>query len=435
MTIQTGEGAIYQRLLNLHPKRMDLSLGRLQRLLEKLDHPERRLPPVIHIAGTNGKGSVSAYCRAFLEAAGKKVHVYTSPHLVTFNERIRLAGQIVDDPTLFAAFEHCEKINDGDQITFFEITTAAALYLFSKTPADYTILETGLGGRYDATNVVDKPALTIITPISLDHQDYLGSDLASIAGEKAGILKKGVSSVLASQPEEAKTEIEKQARQLRAPLLSCGEEWSCNEEQGRLVYQDDNGLLDLPAPKLKGYHQFDNAGLAIAAMRKLDPEFKVEALEYGLRHVEWPARLQRLKTGPLVKLAPQEAEIWLDGGHNPAGAEVVAQFMAELEDISSRPLILIIGMLNTKPADLFLSYFSGLVMKALTVTIPDVEAAYKADELMEIAFGQNIDAAAMPSLGVAMSASGALDPAPRILICGSLYLAGVALKENGTVVI
>lgn len=434
MSFQTGDGNIYARLAALHPKRIDLSLGRLERLLEKLGSPEKQLPRVIHVAGTNGKGSTIAFCRAFLESAGRQVHVYTSPHLVRFNERIRTAGELVSDAVLNEALEHCEKTNAGDEITFFEITTAAAFWLFSKTAADYTLIEVGLGGRFDATNVIDKTTLSIITPVSLDHQEYLGESLQQIAAEKAGILKENVPCVLGEQDDEAKTEIEKIARQLRAPLFKQGEQWSINEEHGRLVYQDEQGLLDLPPPRLAGRHQYDNAGCAIAAMRVLDPNFPITALEQGLRAVEWPARLQRLDRGPLVARAPREAEIWLDGGHNPAGARVLAETMAELEEKSPRPLFLVTGMLETKPADIFFRHFSGLAAKVLTVTITSCETSYNAQDLALIASQENIDATAMPDIATALSACAALDPEPRILICGSLYLAGEVLKLNGVTI-
>jgi dihydrofolate synthase/folylpolyglutamate synthase len=432
MSFQTGDGPIYERLTALHPKSIDLSLGRLQNLLDKLGNPEKKLPSVIHVAGTNGKGSTAAFCRAFLEAAGKSVHVYTSPHLVRFNERIRLGGQLVDDARLIEALEHCERVNDGDSITFFEITTAAALWLFANNKADYVILEVGMGGRFDATNVVANPALTLITPVSLDHEDYLGTALKGIAGEKAGIIKRNVPCIAAAQPDEAKLEIEKAARALHAKLISEDEQWSVGEERGRLVYQDDHGLLDLPSPRLAGRHQFQNAGAAIAAMRTLDPDFPIHAFETGLRSVQWPARLQLLNAGRLVEAAPDNAEIWLDGGHNAAAGEVIASSMAELEEKNPRLLILIAGMLTTKHADDFFRSFSGLVSKVFTIAITGADASYGARELARLAEQEGLDAAPMPDLVTALAATAAIDDAPRILICGSLYLAGEVLKQNGT---
>jgi dihydrofolate synthase/folylpolyglutamate synthase len=430
MSFQTGDGPIYERLASLHPKRIDLTLGRLQALLAKLGNPEKNLPSVIHVAGTNGKGSVTAFCRAFLEASGKSVHVYTSPHLVRFNERIRLAGQLADDARLIEALEHCERVNDGAPITFFEITTAAAFWLFKNTAADYTLLEVGLGGRYDATNVIERPQMTIITPVSIDHQDYLGETLKEIAAEKAGILKPGVPCIVASQMEAAMLEITKAARERRSQLICQNEDWSVGEERGRLVYQDEGGLLDLPAPRLAGGHQFENAGCAIAALRSLNPDFPLSAFEQGLRQVQWPARLQLLNAGRLVEKAPKDAEIWLDGGHNAAAGKVLANEMAALEEKNPRSLILVCGMLSTKHADDFFQNFSGLAAHVFTVTIPDAPASFDAHELAIIAEGQSLAASAMPDLETALAASAAIDKGPRILICGSLYLAGAVLKKN-----
>ncbi len=431
MSFQTGDGPIYERLSSLHPKRIDLTLGRLQALLAKLGHPEKNVPPIIHIAGTNGKGSTTAFCRAFLEAAGKRVHVYTSPHLIRFNERIRLAGELVDDKKLIEALEHCERINAGEPITFFEIATAAAFHLFANSKADYTLLEVGMGGRYDATNVVENPVMTVITPVSIDHEDYLGDTLQKIAGEKAGILKRNVPCIVATQPEEAMLEIQKTARVQRAKLLCAGEQWSIGEEQGRLVYQDELGLLDLPQPRLPGRHQFENAGCAIAVLREIEPGFPAEAFEKGLRTVQWPARLQLLNSGRLVEKAPASAEIWLDGGHNAAAGEVIASAMAELEEKTPRTLVLITGMLRTKHADDFFRNFAGLVAKVFTLSVPDAEASYDAEDLALIAEREGLDAVAMPDLATALAATAAVDKNPRILICGSLYLAGAVLKENG----
>ncbi len=433
MSFQTGDGPIYERLSSLHPKRIDLTLGRLQRLLEKLGHPEKTIPSVIHIAGTNGKGSTTAFCRAFLESAGKSAHVYTSPHLVKFNERIRLAGKLVEDARLIEALEHCERVNAGEAITFFEITTAAAFWLFANTKADYTLLEVGMGGRYDATNVVDSPALTVITPVSIDHEDYLGATLQKIAGEKAGILKRNVTCIVASQPEEALAEIQKTARQVRARLICEDEQWSVAEERGRLVYHDDHGLLDLPSPRLAGRHQFQNAGTAIAGLRALDADFPQTAFEQGMRAVQWPARLQLLKNGPLVAKAPKGAEVWLDGGHNAAAGEVIASAMAELEEKNPRTLVLIAGMLKTKHADEFFRSFAGLAAKVFTLNVPGMDISYDAEILAQIAVREDLDAVAMPELATALAATAAIDASPRILICGSLYLAGVALKQNGAV--
>src|SRR4051812_46637151 len=291
--------SIVERLTALHPKRIDLSLERIERLLAALDHPERKLPPVIHVAGTNGKGSTVAFLRAMLEAAGKRTHVYTSPHLVRFNERFRLGeageGRLASDAELSAALEECERANGGLPITVFEITTAAAFLLFSRHPADVLVMEVGLGGRLDATNVIARPLASVIAPIAVDHTEFLGDTLDKIAAEKAGIIKRGVPVVVAAQHRDAMAVIEREATRLRAPLKIAGDDWTATEERGRLVYQDDNGLLDLPAPKLYGRHQFENAGLAIAALRALAVlKIPPAAYEVGVVKADWPARLQRL---------------------------------------------------------------------------------------------------------------------------------------------
>ena len=267
----TSIESIVARLTALHPKRIDLSLERIWRILAALGHPERRLPPTIHVAGTNGKGSTIAFMRAILEAAGLRVHVYTSPHLVRFNERFRLGakgeGRLVSDQALGDALSECERVNAGAPITVFEITTAAALLLFARNPADVLLLEVGMGGRLDATNVVERPLVTVITPVSFDHAEHLGETLGKIATEKAGIFKPRVPAIVAAQPREALAAIEREAARVKAPIRVAGEDWTATEERGRLVYQDDADLLDLPAPKLFGRHQFENAGVAIAALR------------------------------------------------------------------------------------------------------------------------------------------------------------------------
>src|SRR5512139_1927801 len=345
--------SIVARLMALHPKRIDLSLDRVQRLLAALGHPEKKLPPVIHVAGTNGKGSTIAFLRAILEAAGLRVHVYTSPHLVRFNERFRLGGRgegkLVSDEELSATLEECERVNAGAPITVFEITTAVGLKLFARHPADVLLMEVGLGGRLDATNVIDTPLASIITRISLDHMDFLGDSLEKIATEKAGILKRGVPVIIAAQNRDVLSVIERQAARLAAPLKIAGEDWTATEERGRLVYQDEAGLLDLPPPKLYGRHQFENAGLAIAALRAIN-QFGIPpaAFEAGMTKADWPARLQRLSQGRLVELAPPGSELWLDGGHNSDGGRAIAVALADLEERVSRPLVLIVGMLSSK---------------------------------------------------------------------------------------
>jgi dihydrofolate synthase / folylpolyglutamate synthase len=435
----TEVDSIVARLLKLHPKLIDLSLDRMWRVLEALGHPERRVPPVIHVAGTNGKGSSIAFMRAILEAAGRWVHVYTSPHLVRFNERFRLGqtggGRLVTDEELAGALEQCEAANRGEPITVFEIETAAAFVLFSQHPADVLLLEVGLGGRLDATNVVERPLVSVITPVSLDHAEYLGDTIAKIAAEKAGILKPEVPAVVASQPRDALKVIERQAARVGAPLRIAGEDFTATEERGRLVYQDDAGLLDLPAPKLYGRHQFDNAGVAIAALRaakslKLAPA----AFETGTAKADWPARMQRLSQGKLLGLLPPGSELWLDGGHNPDGGRAIAGALADLEERVPRPLVLVVGMLATKDCEAFLRNFTGLARRIIAVTIPDQPKALPAKTIAERSRAVGIPADGAPDIMAALAAvSGlALTPPPRVLITGSLYLAGEVLAQNGT---
>jgi dihydrofolate synthase/folylpolyglutamate synthase len=429
--------AIMARLVALHPKRIDLSLDRMERICAALDHPERRLPPVIHVAGTNGKGSTVAFMRAILEAAGKRVHVYTSPNLVRINERFRLGeeggGQLVSDDELVGALAECEAKNDNAPITVFEIETAAGLLLFSRHPADVLLLEVGLGGRLDATNVVERPIASVITKLSLDHHDFLGDTITQIAAEKAGILKRDVPAVTVSQAREALAIIERQAARMHAPLSIAGEDWTATEERSRLVYQDNMGLLDLPAPKLYGRHQYENAGAAIAALRVSGLKLPTAAFEAGMTRVEWPARMQRLAHGKLAALTPPESELWLDGGHNADGGQAIAAALADLEERVPRPLVLIVGMLSTKDSEGFLRNFSGLARKVIAVPIHQDKTIAAAD-LAQVAADVGIPSLARDSVESAIAAAGKLDlePAPRILITGSLYLAGEVLAANGT---
>jgi dihydrofolate synthase / folylpolyglutamate synthase len=429
--------AILARLLVLHPKRIDLSLDRIERILAALDHPERRLPPLIHVAGTNGKGSTIAFMRAILEAASKRVHVYTSPNLVRLNERFRIGqadgGKFVEDAELVDALSECEAKNGDAPITVFEIETAAAFLLFARHPADVLLLEVGLGGRLDATNVVERPLASVITRVSVDHRDFLGDAIEQIAAEKAGILKRGVPAVIADQAREALAVIERQAARMRARLSIAGENWTATEERGRLVFQDGDGLLDLPAPKLYGRHQFENAGAAIAALRLSGLKLPVAAFEAGMVRVEWPARMQRLSHGRLSSLLPAESELWLDGGHNADGGRAIAGALADLEERVSRPLVLVVGMLSTKDSESFLRNFSGLARRVITVPIHQ-DKAVPAAALAEIAGQVGIPAISCASVESALAVARKLDlaPAPRVLITGSLYLAGEVLAANGT---
>jgi dihydrofolate synthase/folylpolyglutamate synthase len=428
---------ILSRLLALHPKRIDLSLGRIERLLSALGNPQERLPPVIHVAGTNGKGSTIAFMRAMLEAAGKAVHVYTSPHLVNFNERIRIghpgSGELVADNALEAALAQCEAANGGAPITFFEITTAAAFLLFAQHSADVLLLEVGLGGRVDATNVIAHPAVTIVTPVSMDHPEFLGDTIEKIAVEKAGILKRDAIAVLAEQDENALAVLEAQAGRLGASVIVGGQDFASREENGRFVYEDERGLLDLPMPRLVGRHQQVNASTAIAALRQFDWAMSTAAIEAGLARAEWPARLQRLQRGRLAELAPRQAEIWLDGGHNAEGGRVLAQVMADFEEKSPRPLILICGTLATKETRAFLRPFKGLAQEVIAVPISGDHYGRPPADIAFAAQQEGIPAAASESVGSALEYLAARDwsASPRILITGSLYLAGEVLQLDG----
>ena len=415
---------ILERMMALHPKVMDLTLERMMRLLEALGNPQNDLPPVIHIAGTNGKGSTQAMIRAGLEAAGHRVHAYTSPHLARFHERIRLAGALIAEDALTAILDECYAANDGQMITYFEITTCAALLAFARTPADYTLLEVGLGGRLDATNVVDAPAMTIITPVSIDHQQYLGETLAEIAGEKAGILKRGVPCVVGPQGEAALDVIERRAARLGAPLHVYGQHWHVAPEAGRMVFQDETGLLDLPRPNLLGGHQVMNAGAALAALRLLG--IGGEACEAAVTRAFWPARMQRLREGPLADSAPG-VELWLDGGHNPAAGEAIAELLA---DLPKRPTYLICGMLNTKDIGGYLRPLAAHAVELQAVSIPGETATLPAAETAQAAREAGLRATEAASVADALRDVAARDPQARVLICGSLYLAGGVLREN-----
>lgn len=428
---------ILERVTKLHSKLIDLSLDRTWRLLAALGHPERALPPTFHIAGTNGKGSVSAYLRAILEAAGYGVHSYTSPHLVRFHERIRLAGKPRSAPIaeeeLSRLLDECERLNDGHPITFFEITTCMAFLAFARHPAEALVLEVGMGGRYDTTNVVDHPAISIITPVDYDHQQFLGETIDLIAREKAGILKRGVPAVIGPQTDEGRAAIEDEAAKIGAPLFIHGQDFSAHEEQGHLVYQDEHGLLDLPMPRLPGRHQIDNAAIAIAALRRGPLPVSEAAIARGLRDVEWPARLQRLTRGPLVERLPAHAELWLDGGHNPSAGRVVAHAMADFVQSNPRPLFMIVGMKETKDAKGFFAPFQGLAAHVETIAIPDDPACLPPETLADAAHEAGLDASPAPSLDAALARTlaAAAGEVPRILICGSLYLAGAVLRDNG----
>jgi dihydrofolate synthase/folylpolyglutamate synthase len=423
--VTKSSDVILDRMMALHPKVIDLTLDRVWRLLDAVGNPQDHLPPVIHIAGTNGKGSTQAMIRAGLEADGATVHAYTSPHLARFHERIRLAGTLISEAALSDVLDRCYVANGTDAITHFEITTVAGLVAFAETPADYTLLEVGLGGRLDATNVVTNPAVTIITPVDLDHQQYLGDTLGAIAGEKAGIMKRGVTCVVGPQHDESLEAIERHALRVGAPLLVHGQHWHVSAERGRLVYQDERGLLDLPLPNLRGPHQVMNAGAAIAALRYLGKDDAT--CEAAVTQAYWPARMEKLTSGHLVDLAAS-AELWLDGGHNPAAGRVLADTLLGLP---KRPTHLICGMLNTKDISGYLAPLAAVSTTLTAVSIPGEANTIPAEKTAQHAKDVGMTADVALSVQEAISAITAKDPHARILICGSLYLAGHVLRENG----
>ncbi len=427
--------------MQLHPKGFDLSLDRIRGLLEKLGNPHLKLPPVIHIAGTNGKGSASAFCRALLEAGGFGVHVHTSPHLVNWHERYRLAapggGKLVSDDVLTEAIERVDAANGGRHITVFEILTAVAFVLFSEHPVDVVVLEVGLGGRFDATNVIPDPAVSLIMPVSVDHQAYLGDRVELIAAEKAGIIKQSCPVAVGFQPfDEARDVILATAERLGCPLSVYGQDFLAYEEHGRMVFQNEDGLIDLPLPRLPGRHQIGNAAAAIEAVTMAGFVIPDKAIEKALTVVDWPARMQRLTHGALVDLAPAASEIWLDGGHNPGAGAVIAEAFGDLEECSSRPLYLITGMINTKDPVGYFEAFAGMARHVFTVPIPSSDAGIPNDVLAAAAEKAGLSAEPVHSVANALkllrTVSAPDDMPPRILIGGSLYLAGEVLRDNGT---
>jgi dihydrofolate synthase/folylpolyglutamate synthase len=431
--VPSAVDAVLTRLGGLHPKRIDavdsstLTLHRIERLLAALGNPHEKIAPVVHVAGTNGKGSTVATLRSCLEAAGYRVHVYTSPHLVRFNERIRVAGKLIDDALLASVLTDCERANAGRETTFFEITNAAAFLAFSLVPADFVLLEVGLGGRLDSTNVVKHPAVTAITPVSLDHQAFLGPTVAAIAGEKAGILKPGALAVIGPQIDEAETVIEARAEAVGAQLYRWRQEWRCDATGDGMRYEGQHWKLDLPRPSLLGAHQIANAGTAIACLESLSSAVVApRALAGGLRNIEWPARLQRLTRGPLVEMMPGW-ELWLDGGHNPAAGEVLATSIGSWRD---RPLHLVVGMLNTKNAAGFLAPLAQAAQSLHAVTIPDEESPLPAPAIVEAAHSVGVAAREAASIEAALRAVAKSGGGGRVLICGSLHFAGVVLRDN-----
>lgn len=430
---------VLERLTRLHPKLIDLELDRTLRLLAAVGHPERNLPPVVHVAGTNGKGSVIAYLRSILEAAGYRVHVYISPHLVRFHERIRLNGRLIDEDHLISLLEECERANGGVPITFFEITTVAAFLAFTREPADIVLLETGVGGEFDATNVIDRPLATVLMPISFDHMQFFGNTLSLIAKAKAGIMKAGRPAVISPQPDEAMGVFEAKAAELNAPLYRFGREWQCDGDlKTTLRFTDSRGPRIYPAPGLAGRHQFRNAGCAIATTAVLDG-FKISDahIAAGLRQVSWPARMQRLTQGPLVDMLPSNRwELWLDGGHNAEAGEVIAAMLADWHGQDGKPAHLIFGMLNTKDPVAFLRQLAPHAEDMAAVAIPGDHASLSVEECVAAGAEVGLLSQGFHSVEAALRAiidahGSDSDEPRRILICGSLYLAGTILAENG----
>ena len=423
--------AVIQRLRANHPTLIDLTTGRVERLLAALGHPERRLPPVIHVAGTNGKGSTVAYLRAIAEAAGLKVHAITSPHLVRFAERIRIAGKLISDEQLDDLTDRVEAANAGEPISFFEITTVLALQAFADMPADLCLVEVGLGGRFDATNIFDHPAVSVITPIDYDHLEMLGPELSKIAWEKAGIIKRGRPVVSARQPDEALEAVEREADDRMAPLFLMGRDFDAWEERGRLMVQMPDRLLDLPPPSLFGGYQFENAGLAVAAALTLDRDFSEEVLAQGVSSAVWPARFQRLTRGPLAQMAKERgSDLWLDGGHNPHAGRALAEAASRLVDRDPRPLVLVVGMFARKDAEGYFRPFAEMRPRVIATTFDSPNAA-SADDLVAAAarVGLSPETASNVADGVARALE-ADGPAPHVLICGGLHFAGEVLAMS-----
>lgn len=423
------------RIAARRPRLIDLSLDRVYAALARLGDPHRSLPPVFHVAGTNGKGSTVAFLRAMLEAAGKRLHIYTSPHLVRFNERIVLAGGEVDDATLIDALNAVDEAVGDDRLTYFETITCAAFLLFSRQQADYLLLEVGLGGRLDATNVLDAPLASVITPVDYDHQKFLGSDLAGIASEKAGIFRRAAPAVIGRQSPAAFERLMKEAEKAGAPIYAMGREWDAFAERGRLIFQDERGLLDLDPPRLAGAHQIENAGLAVAALRATGVDISGEALSAGVAGAHWPARLQRLTSGPLADIVARSvhphAELWLDGGHNPHAGRAIARALADMEARAPRPLFLIAGMQANKDAAGYFASFAGLARQVLTVAA-DSDGVASAQAVAEAAREAGLVAEPASSAEAALRevlGQHAEEP-PRIVLCGSLYLAGEILRDN-----
>lgn len=425
---------VLARVAARRPRIIDLSLDRVFTALERLGDPHKKMPPVFHVAGTNGKGSTVAFIRAMLEAAGNSVHVYTSPHLVRFNERIVIAGKEISDAALVDALERCDRAVGEEKLTYFETTTCAAFLAFAETPADYAVIEVGLGGRLDATNVFEQPLASVVSPVDLDHQQFLGDTLARVAAEKAGIFRSGCPAVIGPQDPDVMAGLLKRAQDIGAKPFVFGGDWDVYSEHGRVIYQDEYGLCDLDPPRLPGGHQIMNAGIAVAAVRAAGLGLSNSVMSAGLASARWPARLQRLTSGPLIDLAGKllgaEPEIWLDGGHNPHAGRAIALAMADMEARHSRPLVMVSGMQANKDAVNYFAPFAGLA-RSLFAVAANHDGVSSAEEVANAAMKAGLDARACSSVEEAMRlACAQKNEPPRLLISGSLYLAGEILKEN-----
>ncbi len=426
---------VLAQIAKRRPVIIDLSLDRMREALARLGDPQKKLPPFFHVAGTNGKGSTVAFLRAILEAAGKSVHVYISPHLVRFNERITVAGKEISDAALIDALQRTDEAMGAGMLTYFEITTCAAFLAYAETPADYAIIEVGLGGRLDATNVMETPLAAVVTPVDLDHQAFLGDTLSEVAGEKAGIFRRGAPAVIARQSPEAMAVLQHHAQRTGANIHAWGEQWNVYSEHGRLIYQDDHGLCDLDLPRLPGAHQIDNAGTAVAAIRAAGLSIASADISKGLTGAHWPARMQRLTKGPLIDIARaalgDDPEIWLDGGHNPHAGRAIARVMADMEARNPKPLVMISGMQANKDAAGYFTPFAGLAREVFCVAA-DHDGVLAPGDVAKAARKGGLIARVCVSLPDAMAkvcADHKNEP-PRILISGSLYLAGDVLREN-----
>lgn len=433
--------ALIDHLSQFHPKGYDLSLGRITALLDKLDNPHKTIPPVFHVAGTNGKGSATANLRAILEAGGHSVHVDTSPHLVSFQERFRLgheknsnikSGKFVSDDMLAEVLGRVADANDGDDITIFELLAATMFVLFHEQAADYSIVEVGLGGRSDCTNVIEAPLVSIITPVSLDHEMHLGNTLAKIAHEKAGIIKAGCPVVIGPQEDEVREVLESAAIDLNCPMMISGQDFDYYEEAGRFIYQDTMGLLDLPMPNLLGEHQIANSASAIAAVRLVKCSVSDEAYENAMGNIYWPGRFEKLLPGNLTSLFADSTEIWIDGGHNVAAGKIIATELEKLNRSDSKQLVLICAMLTSKNPEAFFERFTNLNPQVLTVPIISSEYGIETKALAGCATRAGLNVISFDDLVEALKYSGEEYPNCRIVICGSLYVVGEALKKNGT---